>query len=204
MVREKRPGSITAGFLASLAAGLATGLGALPALLVKKAHDRLLDAMLGFAGGVMIAASMFGLLVPYFRLGGVSITILGFLLGVVLLDITNLAIPHWHRLRGLEGPSAVLRRVWLLILAMGIHNIPEGLAVGISFGGGDLTAGLVIAMGIGLQNIPEGLAIAFPIIREGYTRSRAVLYFARQGSSSLTGNCACNFSRCTLANSFAI
>lgn len=76
----------------------------------------------------MIAASMFGLLVPSFRLGGVSITILGFLLGIVFLDITNLAIPHWHRLRGLEGPSAALRRVWLLILAMGIHNIPEGLA----------------------------------------------------------------------------
>ena len=181
MVEKSVLDLITAGFLASLAAGLATALGALPALLVKKAPDRLLDAMLGFAGGVMIAASMFGLLVPSFRLGGVSITVLGFLLGVAFLDMTNLAIPHWHRLRGLEGPSAALRRIWLLILAMGIHNIPEGLAVGISFGGDDLTAGLVIAIGIGLQNLPEGLAIAFPMIREGYSRWRAVLYATLTG-----------------------
>jgi ZIP family zinc transporter len=167
---------ITAAFLASLAAGLATGVGALPALLIKKAPDRLLDAMLGFAAGVMIAASMFGLLVPSFRLGGVSITVLGFLLGVAFLDRANVLIPHWHRLRGLEGPSATIRRVWLLLLAMGIHNIPEGLAVGISFGADDLTAGVAIAMGIGLQNLPEGLAIAFPMMREGYSRWRAVFY----------------------------
>lgn len=167
---------ITAGFLASLVAGLATGVGALPALLVKKASDRSLDAMLGFAAGVMIAASLFGLLVPSFRLGGIWVSMAGFLLGIAFLDRANLVIPHLHRLRGREGPSANLRRVSLLLLAMGIHNIPEGLAVGISFGEDDRSAGLVIAIGIGLQNIPEGLAIAFPLIREGYNRWQAVLY----------------------------
>lgn len=172
---------ITLGFLASLAAGLATGVGALPALATKKASDRLLDALLGFAAGVMIAASMFGLLVPSFRLGGVSITLLGFFFGVVFLDGANMLIPHWHRLRGLEGPAAPIRRVWLLLLAMSIHNIPEGLAVGISFGQDDLSAGFVIAMGIALQNLPEGLAIAFPMIREGYSRSRAVVYAVLAG-----------------------
>ena len=172
---------ITAGFLASLASGLATGVGALPALLVKKASDRLLDAMLGFAGGVMIAASLFGLLVPSFRLGGIWISVAGFLFGVAFLDRANLAIPHLHRLRGREGPMANLRRVSLLLLAMAIHNIPEGLAVGISFGEDDRSAGLVIAISIGLQNIPEGLAIAFPLIREGYKRWRAVLYATLTG-----------------------
>lgn len=167
---------ITAGFLASLAAGLATGVGALPVLLVKKASDRLLDAMMGFAAGVMIAASLFGLLVPSFRLGGIWVTVTGFVIGIAFLDRANLVIPHLHRLRGREGPSATLRRVWLLLIAMGIHNIPEGLAVGISFGEDDQTAGLMIAMGIGLQNIPEGLAIAFPLVREGYSRWRAVIY----------------------------
>lgn len=167
---------ITIGFLASLAAGLATTVGALPVLVTKKASDRLLDALLGFAAGIMLAASLFGLLVPSFRLGGVSVTLLGFLLGVAFLDGANMLIPHWHRLRGFEGPSAPIRRIWLLLLAMGIHNIPEGLAVGISFGQEDHTAGLVLAMGIALQNIPEGLAIAFPMIRDGYSRSRAVLY----------------------------
>ncbi|HEU4342839.1 MAG TPA: ZIP family metal transporter [Candidatus Binatia bacterium] len=181
MLEKSTLDPITAGFLASLAAGLATGVGALPALVVKKAPDRLLDAMLGFAAGIMIAASVFGLLVPSFRLGGVSITVLGFLLGAAFLDGANVLIPHWHRLRGLEGPSAQLRRVWLLLLAMAIHNVPEGLAVGISFGEDDLTAGLVIAMGIGLQNVPEGLAIAFPMMREGYSRWRAVIYATLAG-----------------------
>ncbi|HXV79578.1 MAG TPA: ZIP family metal transporter [Candidatus Binatia bacterium] len=175
-MEEKVVDPVLAGFLASLAAGLATAVGAFPVLVIKKASDRLLDALLGFAAGVMIAASMFGLLVPSFRLGGVPITLLGFFFGVVFLDGANMLIPHWHRLRGLEGPAAPIRRIWLLLLAIGIHNIPEGLAVGVSFGQEDHTAGLVLAMGIALQNIPEGLAIAFPMIRDGYSRSRAVVY----------------------------
>ena len=172
---------IATAFLASLGAGLATGAGALPVLFMRKATERVLDSMLGFAAGIMIAASMFGLLVPSFRLGGIPIAILGSILGVAFLDRANLLIPHLHRLRGAEGPSATLRRVWLLLLAMVIHNIPEGLAVGISFGQEDLTARSTITIGIGLQNIPEGLAIAFPLIREGYSRWRAVSYATLAG-----------------------
>ena len=172
---------IATAFLASLAAGLATGVGALPALLVRQASERLLDAMLGCAAGIMIAASMFGLLVPSFRLGSIPITIAGFILGALFLDRANLLIPHLHRWRGAEGPSATLRRVWLLLLAMAIHNMPEGLAVGISFGLEEFSAGLTITIGIGLQNIPEGLAIAFPLVREGFSRWRAV------GYATLTG-----------------
>jgi zinc transporter, ZIP family len=167
--------------VASVGAGLATGLGALPALLARAPSERFSDAMLGFAGGIMIAASMFGLLVPSFRLGGIATTIFGAILGVAFLDRANLWIPHLHKLRGAEGPSIALRRVWLLILAMVIHNIPEGLAVGVSFGEEDPTPGLTIAIGIGVQNIPEGLAIAFPMIREGYGRWRAVLYATLTG-----------------------
>jgi ZIP family zinc transporter len=172
---------ITTALLASLAAGLATGVGALPALLFKSPSERLFDAMLGFAAGVMIAASMFGLLVPAFRLGGIPITILGSIIGIAFLDRANLLIPHLHRLRGTEGPPAGLRRIWLLLLAMVIHNIPEGLAVGVSFGQEEFSAGLTIAIGIGLQNLPEGLAIAFPLMREGYTRWRAVTYATLAG-----------------------
>lgn len=172
---------IVTALLASLAAGLATGVGALPALLVRSPSERLFDAMLGFAAGVMIAASMFGLLVPAFRLGGIPITILGSIIGIAFLDRANLLIPHLHRLRGAEGPSAGLRRVWLLLLAMVIHNIPEGLAVGVSFGQEEFSEGLTIAIGIGLQNLPEGLAIAFPMMREGYSRWRAVFYATLAG-----------------------
>lgn len=172
---------ITAGFLASLAAGLATGVGALPALLFKKATDRWLDAALGFAAGVMIAASMFGLLVPAFRLGGIWLTALGFVIGVAVLDGANQIIPHRHWMGGKEGAPSTLRRSWLLLLAMAIHNLPEGLAVGVSFGEEEGSAGFMIAAGIGLQNIPEGLAIAFPLIRDGHSRWRAVAYTTLTG-----------------------
>jgi len=168
-------------FLASLAAGLATGIGALPVLLVRKSSARLLDAMLGCAAGIMIAASLFGLLVPSFRLGGIPIAIFGFILGTLFLDGANLLIPHLHRWRGAEGPSASLRRVWLLLLAMAIHNMPDGLAVGVSFGLEDFSSSVAIAIGIGLQNLPEGLAIAFPLVREGFGRRRAVIYATLAG-----------------------
>jgi hypothetical protein len=142
-------GPIATSFLASLGAGLATGIGALPALFFSKASDRLLDAMLGFAGGVMIAASMFGLLVPAFRLGGIPVVVLGSIIGVLFLDRANLLIPHLHRLRGAGGPSASLRRAWLVLLAMVIHNIPEGLAVGVSFGQDESASGPMLAFGSG-------------------------------------------------------
>jgi ZIP family zinc transporter len=172
---------IASAFLASLGAGLATGVGALPVLFVRQASERALDGMLGFAAGIMIAASMFGLLVPSFRLGGIPLTLLGSIIGVVFLDRANLLIPHLHRRRGAEGPSVALLRVWLLLLAMVIHNIPEGLAVGIGFGQEDFAAGVTIAIGIGLQNLPEGLAIALPLLREGYSRWRAVIYATLAG-----------------------
>src|SRR3970282_1988948 len=144
---------IATSFLASLGAGLATGIGALPALFFSKASDRLLDAMLGFEGGVMIAASMFGLLVPAFRLGGIPVTILGSIISVLFLDRANLLIPHLHRLRGTEGPSASLRRAWLVLLAMVIHNIPEGLAVGVRFGQDEVRSGPYPPSGVGAYNL---------------------------------------------------
>jgi ZIP family zinc transporter len=172
---------VATAFVASVAAGLCTTAGALPALLLRSPSERCFDALLGFAAGIMIAASMFGLLVPAFRLGGVPITILAASVGIAFLDRVNLLIPHLHRWRGTEGSVSRLRRVWLLVMAMAIHNIPEGLAVGVSFGQEEFNAGITIAIGIGLQNLPEGLAIAFPMMREGYGRWRAVAYATLAG-----------------------
>ena len=175
---------VSMGIIASLLAGVATGVGALPILLKADFSRRTLDLMLGFAAGVMLAASSFSLLVPAYDLvadipgsGWLEVfTIVGagFLLGGFFVHITDKYLPHEHFQKGTEGPSSNLGRVWLLVIAITIHNFPEGLAVGVSFGAGDIGTGLAVAIAIGLQNMPEGLAVAAPLVREGYSRKYAI------------------------------
>lgn len=172
---------IALGFLATIGTGLATGLGALPVLFVKGISDRLLDAMLGFAAGVMLAATAFSLLVPSIELGGIWAAMLGLAIGALFLDVMDRIIPHVHFISGAEGPSSSLRRIWLLILAITLHNFPEGLAVGVGFGSGDMAAAMVLAIAIALQNMPEGLAVALPLVREGYSRGQALWYATLSG-----------------------
>lgn len=164
------------GIAASSIAGLATGAGALPVLFTKKVSDRLLDIMLGFSAGIMLAATFFSLIVPAINLSSVWIAVLGIIIGAIVLHLVDRFIPHFHPALGAEGPSSRLSKVWLFALAITIHNFPEGLAVGVSFGSGDVAAGLVVAMAIGLQNMPEGLAVALPLLREGYSRRRSLWY----------------------------
>jgi ZIP family zinc transporter len=176
---------VSMGIIASLLAGLATGVGALPILMKADFSRRSLDLMLGFAAGVMLAASSFSLLVPAYDMildvpgaGWIEVfTIVGagFLLGGLFVHLTDKFLPHDHFQKGHEGPSSNLGRVWLLVIAITIHNFPEGLAVGVSFGGGDIGTGISVAVAIGLQNMPEGLAVAAPLVREGYSRKYAVL-----------------------------
>lgn len=163
---------LTAG-MASLWAGLATGVGALPVFLLKKVSDIFFDCALGFAAGIMLAATSFSLLVPALRLGGTLKTVVGIALGTLFLIYAEKLTPHMHRIAGIKGPATQLTKVWLFILAITLHNFPEGLAVGVGFGGGDIKAGTALAIGIGLQNIPEGLAVAFPLLRENSTRAKA-------------------------------
>lgn len=174
------------GAVASLIAGTATGLGAIPVLLGGKFSRKFLDVMLGFAAGVMLAASAFSLLVPAYEMvvdwvGVLSVVGLGFVLGGVFVHEADKHIPHEHFQKGHEGPSSSLARVWLLILAITIHNFPEGLAVGVAFGTDDVVTGISVAVAIGLQNIPEGLAVAAPLVREGYSKRYAA------GLALLTG-----------------
>lgn len=172
---------IPLGFLASLAAGLTTGLGAIPVLFTKRAPDKLLDAMLGFAAGVMLAATAFSLLIPAIDIGGVWVTVAGLVIGAIFLGLLDRVIPHMHFISGREGPHSHLSRVWLLILAITLHNFPEGLSVGIGFGAGNIGAATALAIAIGLQNMPEGLAVALPLAREGYNRGRALWYATATG-----------------------
>jgi ZIP family zinc transporter len=164
------------GSVASLLAGLATGAGALPVLFTKKVSDRLLDIMLGFSAGIMLAATFFSLIVPSIDLSNVWVAVAGIVLGAITLHLVDRFIPHFHPALGMEGPSSRLSRVWLFALAITIHNFPEGLAVGVSFGTGDIAAGLVVALAIGLQNMPEGLAVALPLLREGYSKRKSLWY----------------------------
>jgi len=167
---------ILLGSVASLVAGLATGAGALPVLFTKKVSDRLLDVMLGFSAGVMLAATSFSLIVPAIDLSNPWVALFGIILGALVLHLVDRFVPHFHPRLGAEGPSSNLPRVWLFVFAITIHNFPEGLAVGVSFGSGNVAAGLVVALAIGLQNMPEGLAVALPLLREGYTRKRSLWY----------------------------
>ncbi len=171
------------GSLASLLTGLATGLGALPVLFIKRVSEKMLDALLGFAAGVMLSAAVFSLIVPAIRIGGIWRTVIGIVIGAVFIELLDKFLPHFHPQPGigLEGPSISLRKVWLFAIAITIHNLPEGLSVGVGFGGGDMAAGVILAVAIGLQNMPECLAVAKPLVTEGYSSRRALWYATLTG-----------------------
>jgi len=168
------------GIIASTLAGLATGVGALPVFFFRKVSDRLMNTLLGGAAGVMLAATSFSLIVPGIEYGdvlwpgkGAYVVVIGMLTGAVFLDRMDKWLPHEHFVMGKEGPSSALRRIWLFIIAITLHNFPEGLAVGVGFGAEDTGAATALAIGIGLQNMPEGMAVAFPLLGLGYHRWQA-------------------------------
>jgi len=163
------------GTLASLIAGSATILGALAVFFVHKVSEKFLDVCMGFAAGVMLAATFFGLISPAIRLGGIWKTVIGILLGALFLILIEKAIPHMHRVAGIQGPPVKLSKLTLLILAITIHNFPEGLAVGVGFAQGNITAGIILAAGIGMQNIIEGLTVALPLFRSKRNALQAFL-----------------------------
>ena len=176
---------ILLGFVGSLSAGLMTALGALPVFLGRSIPPWLQDGLLGFAAGVMLSASYFSLIIPsleasesMYGAGAIPGAIAGggIVIGVAAMMVLNEFSPHEHFLSGREGPaSATLSRIWLFIIAITIHNFPEGMAVGVGFGAGDMTDGTSLAIGIGLQNMPEGLAVAVALLPEGYSRTRAFI-----------------------------
>ena len=173
------------GLLASVLAGLATAVGALPILIWKRGPGRALDVMLGFAAGVMLAAAVFCLIVPALESdeagGGLVVTFIGILAGAAFLHVADRLVPHEHLVFKNSVDKVAARRVWLFVLAIAIHNFPEGLAVGLGFAGGDTGRGTALAIGIGLQNIPEGLAVAVPLLMVGYSRGQALLVATLSG-----------------------
>ncbi|HEY9737037.1 MAG TPA: ZIP family metal transporter [Trichocoleus sp.] len=179
------------GFTASLLAGLGTGVGALPVLLPYKPSERTQGVLLGIGGGIMLAASSFSLIVPGTEAaiemgsspaGAALVMLVGVLMGGGFLWLAHNTFPHEHIFKGQEGPAAQnLKRIWLFIIAITLHNFPEGLAVGVGFGGGEQAGALALAAGIGLQNIPEGLVVAIALRDLNYSPRYAL------SLSTLTG-----------------
>lgn len=171
------------GFLASLAAGLMTGAGALPVLFGRTVPRKYGDAMLGFAAGVMLSASYFSLILPGIATGeglygstvaAAFVAAAGIAAGAGAVAALNAVLPHRHFVSGREGVEAgALPKIWLFVFAITIHNFPEGLAVGVGFGDGDIQNGMSLATGIGLQNAPEGMAVAVALRSQGYGRGYA-------------------------------
>ncbi len=142
--------------------------GALAVLIWRRPSQRFLDVALGFAAGVMLTASFTSLILPGIEYGGILSVIVGMVLGIVVLDRGDRWVPHLHPSRGPEGPETDrLHAVWLFILAITLHNAPEGLAVGVGFGSGNLGNALALMLAIGIQNIPEGFAVAVSSLNAG-------------------------------------
>ena len=164
-----------------------TALGAATVFFFKELNQKALDAMLGFAAGVMIAASYWSLLAPAIEMSeGGSLPAWipaagGFMLGALFLRLVDAIMPHLHMFESEpEGIKTGWRRTVLLVLAITLHNIPEGLAVGVAFGAAafglqeaSLAGAMALALGIGIQNFPEGAAVSIPLRREGMSRRKA-------------------------------
>jgi zinc transporter, ZIP family len=167
-----------------LAAGLATGLGGLWLLLVPRPSHVVLDSLLGFTAGVMLAAAAFSLLVPALERGSLLSVLAGVALGGLTLLVLDAVVPHVHvrfAERG-QGELRAARQALLLLAALTIHNIPEGLAVGVAFAAGGPELGVPVALAIGIQNIPEGFAAAAPLLAAGASRPKAIAVAAATGA----------------------
>ncbi|MGC8820439.1 MAG: ZIP family metal transporter [Fervidobacterium sp.] len=174
------------GVIYSSLAGLATVFGAIPLLLVHKHFgEKLIDTLLGMAAGIMLAASAFSLVIPSLESGGIFRFAVGFFLGAIMVDLMDKFSPHEHFLKGHEGVDAKrLAKIWLFVIAITIHNFPEGMAVGIS---GYTPQALSVAIAIGTQNIPEGAATMVALMNAGYSVKISLLVTFLTGVVEMLG-----------------
>lgn len=183
---------MTGALLGGLVAAAATAIGTIPAILTRQLSQRMNDTLMGFGAGVMLAATSFSLIVPALAIAGDqgagpwmagSIVGAGIMLGALGLLFIDRLVPHEHFVKGVEGGVALevdfaratrLKRVWLFVIAIMLHNFPEGLAIGVAFAGPDLVGARALALGIAIQDIPEGLVVALALMSVGYSKRLAV------------------------------
>lgn len=160
--------SILLGLYGGIVIAFLNMVGALLVLFFKEVSQKILDTLLGFAAGVMLTASFTSLIIPGIKIGGILSVLIGILLGSFIMDLGDHLIPHMHFIKGKEGiKSERLKAVWLFIIAITLHNMPEGLAVGVGFGSGKLKEAIILMIAIGIQNIPEGFSVAISSLSAG-------------------------------------
>ena len=177
--------------LTALGVGGATIFGSVIGFLFKNISHKFSDIVLSFAAGVMLSAAVLGLIIPSVEYGNVWITIIGIFVGALSLNLIDRVVPHLHHMVGVDSEShpnnASLNKVLLFVTAIAIHNLPEGIAAGVSFGTGNASEALLIAGGIALQNIPEGMVIIGPMLASGISPKRTFLCAMATGLVEVVG-----------------
>lgn len=182
-------------FYTALGVGGATVIGSILGFMIKGISHKINDIILSFAAGVMLAAAIIGLILPSLEGGNtfsIFITIIGILAGALFLNSIDKLVPHLHNIAGADfekhpGNSANLNKILLFVLAIAIHNFPEGIAAGVGFGTGNTAEALTIASGIALQNIPEGMVIIAPMLAAGISRKRTFIAALATGLIEVVG-----------------
>lgn len=184
--------------LTALGVGGATIVGALIGFAFKNISHKFSDIILSFAAGVMLAAAVLGLIIPSVEYGdegygmpiALLITVVGIFVGALCLNLIDKLVPHLHALAGVESEehrNEGLGKVLLFVMAIAIHNLPEGIAAGVGFGSGDTSGAMIIAGGIALQNIPEGMVIIAPMLAAGVSKKRTLIIAALTGLVEVVG-----------------
>ena len=180
--------------LTALGVGGATMFGSVMGFVFKGISHKFSDIVLSFAAGVMLAAAVLGLIIPSVEYGGkygIIITVIGVFTGAVCLNLIDKLVPHMHKIVGVDSEkhkgNENLNKVLLFVMAIAIHNLPEGIAAGVSFGGGDTGEALLIAGGIALQNIPEGMVIIGPMLASGISPKRTFVCAMATGLVEVLG-----------------
>ena len=180
--------------LTAVGVGGATIFGSIIGFIFKKISHKFSDIVLSFAAGVMLAAAVLGLVLPSLEYGGkygIIITVVGIFAGAIALNLLDKLVPHMHKLAGADSEEHAnnnnLNKILLFVMAIAIHNLPEGVAAGVGFGSGNTTDALLIAGGIALQNIPEGMVIIGPMLSAGVSPRRTFIIAMMTGLVEVVG-----------------
>ena len=179
-------------FITALGVGGSTIIGVLFGFLFQKIPHEFNDIVLSYAAGIMLGAAVLGLIIPSLNEGNVWITLLGILIGAFFLNFADKITPHLHHITGVDQEAHSdsqnqLNKVMLFVMAIAIHNLPEGIAAGVGFGTENIANAITVALGIALQNIPEGMVIVSPLILAGVPKMRVLLIACFTGVIEVIG-----------------